>query len=162
MGLTIILGKKDKEKYLKDKKYVDYNDGLFNTRCKESWFEDNFVKEILYKIDHIDKINGKAFHNYITNDTHAPEKLSTGAKTLILIYYFKDVIFEGRMGSNCTEFLERMTRDRDITIATGYAHHFSYKYISEINYINYGVVSRSTGDMVEKVLPYFYNYEQEN
>lgn len=162
MSLTIILGKKDREKYLEGHKYVDYNDGLFNTKCKESWFKDNFVKDILYKIDHIDKIDGKAFHNYVTGDTHAPEKLSTGAKTLILIYYYKGIIFEGRMGSNCTEFLEQMAMDRDIIIATGYMHHFEYKYIKEINYINYGVVSRSTKDLMTKIFPIFYDYEQEH
>ena len=137
--LKIILGCKDEEKYLKNKKYVDYNDGLFDDEYEEEWFSDKFIRRILEDIDNIDisKSNGSSFKNSITGNIHSPKELSTGCKTLILIYKYSNVIFQARFGDNCTDLLEEIAINNDITIKSDYLHAFNFKTLSEIEYINY-------------------------
>lgn len=154
--LTIILGFKDEEKYLEGKKFVDYNDGLFDDMYEEDWLQEHYVREVLKEIDHIDlsKSNGTAFHNFITGNNHSHKELSTGAKTLILMYKFPNVVFQARFGGNCTDLLEKLASQKDITIKDDYFHAYSFKYINEINYINYNYIARNKED-VFRLLPRF-------
>jgi hypothetical protein len=147
--LNIILGEKNQDIFLNCRKFVDYNDGLFNDIYEEAWFDDNFVKKIMNEIDHIDleKSKGTALTNYITGNTHSHRELSTGCKTLILIYKYPNVIFQARFGDNCTDILEQLAVNNDITIKSDYLHFFNFKYISEINYINYDYIAKSKDDI---------------
>ena len=149
--LKIILGCKDEEKYLKNKKYVDYNDGLFDDEYEEEWFSDNFIRRILEDIDNIDisKSNGSSFKNSITGNIHSPKELSTGCKTLILIYKYSNVIFQARFGDNCTDLLEEIAINNDITIKSDYLHAFNFKTLSEIEYINYGMKAKCKSDIYD-------------
>ena len=69
--LKIILGDRDASKWLTDRNFVNYNDGLFNDEWQETWFEDPFVQKVLSEVDHIDltKSSGSAMRNSITGDT---------------------------------------------------------------------------------------------
>lgn len=149
--LKIILGCKDEEKYLKNKKYVDYNDGLFDDEYEEEWFSDKFIRRILEDIDNIDisKSNGSSFKNSITGNIHSPKELSTGCKTLILIYKYSNVIFQARFGDNCTDLLEEIAINNDITIKSDYLHAFNFKTLSEIEYINYGMKAKCKSDIYD-------------
>ena len=149
--LKIILGCKDEEKYLKNKKYVDYNDGLFDDEYEEEWFSDKFIRRILEDIDNIDisKSNGSSFKNSITGNIHSPKELSTGCKTLILIYKYSNVIFQARFGDNCTDLLEEIAINNDITIKSDYLHAFNFKTLSEIEYINYGMKAKCKSDVYD-------------
>ena len=149
--LKIILGCKDEEKYLKNKKYVDYNDGLFDDEYEEEWFSDKFIRRILEDIDNIDisKSNGSSFKNSITGNIHSPKELSTGCKTLILIYKYSNVIFQARFGDNCTDLLEEIAINNDITIKSDYLHSFNFKTLSEIEYINYGMKAKCKSDIYD-------------
>ena len=149
--LKIILGCKDEEKYLKNKKYVDYNDGLFDDEYEEEWFSDKFIRRILEDIDNIDisKSNGSSFKNSITGNIHSPKELSTGCKTLILIYKYSNVIFQARFGDNCTDLLEEIAINNDITIKSDYLHAYNFKTLSEIEYINYGMKAKCKSDIYD-------------
>lgn len=149
--LKIILGCKDEEKYLKNKKYVDYNDGLFDDEYEEEWFSDKFIRRILENIDNIDisKSNGSSFKNSITGNIHSPKELSTGCKTLILIYKYSNVIFQARFGDNCTDLLEEIAINNDITIKSDYLHAFNFETLSEIEYINYGMKAKCKSDIYD-------------
>lgn len=91
-------------------------------------------------IDIIDRVIGSALHNRVTGDTHAPDKLSTGCKTVILIYKFPQFLFRARMGDNCIEFLEELAVNRDIVVVSHYLHTIPFKFANEMHYINYDVV----------------------
>lgn len=147
--LTIILGSKDSEKFLKDSKYVDYNDGLFDDMYKKEWFNNKFVQEVLEKIDKIDieKSNGVSFVNKRTGNMHSHKELSTGTKTLILMYKYPNVVFQARFGDNCNEFVEELAVKNNITIKADYFHSFRFRHITEINYINYGIIARNAKDL---------------
>lgn len=149
--LNIILGNKDSEKFLAQHKFVDYNDGLFDDEYTEEWFNDKFIQKILNEIDHIDlsKSTGTAFKNFITGNTHSQIELSTGCKTLILMYKYPDVIFQARFGDNCTDLVEQIATKNNITLKSDYLHSFNFKYIKEINYINYGLTAHNKEDIFE-------------
>lgn len=154
--LTIILGSKDEKKYLSHYKYVSYNDGLFDDMYKAEWFSDRFIQEILRTIDQIDieKSNGVSFVSRRTGNMHSHKELSTGTKTLILMYKLPNVVFQARFGDNCTDFVERLAVENDIVIKADYFHSFSFKYVNEINYINYGIVARNTQDLQKLYVQY--------
>lgn len=147
--LKIILGDKDKEKYLNETNYVDFNDDMFNDEYKPEWFEDSFVRRVLETIDNIDiaKSSCVTFKNKITGDLHAHEKLSTGCKTVILLYKLPEYIYHARFGDNCTDFVEEIASKQDITIWAGYMHYFNFKYIDSIQYINYGITAHKPSDI---------------
>ena len=94
------------------------------------------------------------FKYSITGDIHSPKELSTGCKTLILIYKYKDVIFQARFGDNCTDLLEEIALNNDITIKSDYLHAFNFKVLNEIEYINYGVIAKCKHD-IHKLLTQF-------
>lgn len=159
--LNIILGSYGRDKYMKlfGNKFVDYNDGLFDDEFTEAWFQDPFVREVLEKIDHIDQIIGTALHNKITGHTHSPRELSTGCKTVILMYKFPEHIFQARFGDNCIELVEKLASTRDVTVVSGYMHTIQFKYIDEVHYINLGITCKSNSEIIEKVFPLFYEYD---
>lgn len=149
--LSIILGEKGSKEILGNKKFVDYNDGLFDDEYDSSWYDDKFIQQVLQDIDHIDlsKSNGITFVNSITGNIHSHKELSTGCKTLILIYKFPGVIFQARFGDNCTDLVEQIASKTDVIIKSDYLHSFNFKYVKEINYINYNTIARSTEDIFD-------------
>lgn len=159
--LEVILGSKDREQCIKatGKKFIDYNDGLFDTEYTPEWLEYPMVAEILYEIDHIDKMVGRAFHNYITGDDHSQVELSTGCKTLILMIVYKDFIFQSRFGDNCLKFVERMALERDITLVSDYLHAMPFELIKKVHYVNYGIDCESREDLLIKIEPLHYRYD---
>ena len=84
----------------------------------------------------ISKSNGSSFKNSITGNIHSPKELSTGCKTLILIYKYSNVIFQARFGDNCTDLLEEIAINNDITIKSDYLHAFNFKTLSEIDLLH--------------------------
>jgi hypothetical protein len=167
--LTIILGNKNLEQYLKDKKFVEYNDGLFDEEYQEDWYNDDFIKRIMHEIDHIDltQSDGVTFKNSITQDRHTHRELSTSCKTLILIYKYPNVVFQARFGDNCTDLLEEIASKHAITIKSDYMHFYNFKYIHEINYINYNKIATNINDLLKIFVEYIeyvdteYPYEEE-
>ena len=97
----------------------------------------------------ISKSNGSSFKNSITGNIHSPKELSTGCKTLILIYKYSNVIFQARLGDNCTDLLEEIASNNDITIKSDYLHAFNFKTLSEIEYINYGMKAKCKSDIYD-------------
>jgi len=154
--LSIILGCKDADTFLTGKQFVNYNDGLFDDEYTEEWFEDPFIRRVMNDIDHIDlsKSSAVSFKNSITGDIHSHKELSTGCKTLILIYKYPNVIFQARFGDNCTDLLEEIAANKDITIKSDYIHSFNFKHIKEINYLNYNLRAVSLKD-INKLISIF-------
>lgn len=150
MGLKVILGERDATKILSEYKYVDYNDGLFDEEYEKEWFDDPFIRKVLKEIDHIDldKSTAVSFRNSITENIHSHKELSTGCKTLILMYKYPNVVFQARFGDNCTDLVEELAVNNDIVIKADYLHAFKLNKISEVDYINYKFKATSREDMI--------------
>jgi hypothetical protein len=129
---------------------------MFDEEYTEDWYRDEFVKRVMQDIDHIDitKSDGITFFNSITEERHTSKELSTGCKTIILIYMYPNVIFQARFGSNCTDLLEEIASKRDVIIKSDYPHAFNFKFIHEIEYINYNVIAKSRQDILDLVFKY--------
>ncbi len=160
MGLKVILGEKNATKILSEYKYVDYNDGLFDEEYEKEWFNDPFIRKILKEIDHIDldKSTAVSFKNSITGNIHSHKELSTGCKTLILMYKYPDVVFQARFGDNCTDLVEELAVNNDIVIKADYLHTFKLTKISEVDYINYKFKATSR----EEIMSILYRFIEDN
>jgi hypothetical protein len=99
-----------------------YNTDLyFNNSYKDKWFSDNFVKRMIKEIDNSEVIDNNIIKNDILG-TFSPINLSTGVKTLILIYSNPKMIFNiSNCGDNCIPLLFEITNNKDITVCL---HHF--------------------------------------
>ena len=89
---------------------------FFAEHKKPEWFEDEFVKRIIKEIDGAEVIFEEALKSRFGHGM-STDKLSTGSKTLICIYYYRDLTFYGTlMGDNCYPLLFEMAKDSDIRI----------------------------------------------
>ena len=161
MSLSLILGHKDLEKWLEYYKslgyrYMSSNDAMFDDLFEKSWFQDPLIREIMDKVDNIDRVNGSALHNRITGDTHAPQRLSTGCKTTILVYKFPKVIFRARMGDNCTPFIEKIASRQDVILHSCYVHSYRFQFISEIYFVNFDKTVYNWLELMNGYTPFEY------
>lgn len=66
------------------------------------------------------------------------------------------------MGDNGCDLLEKIALDyerenKDLVIVSNYIHKFNFKYIKEIEYVNYGVICKSWDDIYDKVYDKFFS-----
>lgn len=148
MALKIILGSKDLDRCLQGMNYVDDNDDFFNSVYQTSWAEDSFVRNVLDRIDNIERIDGHSFYNRITKDAHSERELSTGCKTIILMYKYPDYIIRARMGENCIPFLEELAQKRDITIHAWFTYFFDFDRIGHVDIVNWDRIFVDNTDLL--------------
>lgn len=125
--------------------------GFFDLKKKASWFQDPFIQKILELIDGATVIDGLVLKSR-TGDVIPPDYLSTGAKVMICIYEFPDLVFNiTQMGNNVIPLLIELCSKEDRTV-------LSYRLIpiyqlSEIplqkDYQNYQVSEDSYDDVDE-------------
>lgn len=88
----------------------------FRRHKKPEWFEDAFVKRVIWEIDQAQVLFEEALKDRFGHGM-ATEKLSSGSKTLICIYYYPQLQFNGSMmGDNCVPLLMEIARERDVHI----------------------------------------------
>lgn len=117
--LDIIFGRENvKGNYILDTRIY------FRREKKPEWFQDHFVQRVLKEVDHVDVLFEEALRDRFGHGI-STEQISTGSKTLILIYFDKqDRLFNGSaMGDNCLKFLFEMARKRDIRV---FFEHYPY------------------------------------
>lgn len=160
--LKIILNSLECKQYLGNKRFVESIDAHFERVKKQEWFSNDIVKEIIQKIDdaHVEVgfsvVNNKTGAGYSVND------LSGGAKFLILVQCMRDRVFLATMGDNGCDLLEKIAQDyekegKDLIIVSDYLHKFNFKYVKEIEYINYGVICHNWNEIYDKVYDKFLN-----
>ena len=160
--LRIILNSLESEKYLNNKKLVESINAHFNRVKKQEWFNDELVKEIIQKIDNAHVELGFSIVNDKTGAGYSVNDLSSGAKFLILTHCIRDKVFLATMGDNGCDLLEKIALDyerenKDLVIVSNYIHKFNFKYIKEIEYVNYGVICKSWDDIYDKVYDKFFS-----
>lgn len=143
--------------------FIEYPSQRFNRIHKPEWFRDNFVQEIISEIDNADVIADLALRNRRTNTGYSVDKLSGGAKALILMYELENKIVLATMGDNCIEFVERIAakyekEGKELTIVSNYLHKFKFKYIKEIRYLNWDIICKSTDDIDSLVEDKWYEH----
>ena len=98
---------------------------------KTSWFEDQFVREIMADLGKVYVESGYITHSILFNERY-------------------------NVGDNGTDFLEKIAQEydkegRDLIIVSNYLHKFRFIHVNEIEYLNYGIVCHNQKDVQEKV-----------
>lgn len=158
--LNIILESKnykdDIEKYRGNKKFIEYPNSYFDYVKKQEWFEDPFVQQIIEKIDKARVELGFSVRSLETGEGYSVNDLSGGCKFLILAYELRDKLFRITMGENCVMILEQIAAEyekegKELTLYCQYDYNFYFKYVKEINFLNYNIICRKGDNLYNKV-----------
>lgn len=88
----------------------------FTKHKKPEWFENDFVKRFLKEIDGSEVLFEEALKNRFGHGI-STEKMSTGCKTLCIIYYDSEgKTFNDALGDNCIPFLMEIARTKDVNV----------------------------------------------
>lgn len=96
---------------------VIYNTSVyFNNKISPEWLEDEFARKLIKSIDGGVVVGPNAIDSRILGVIPS-EKLSSGVKTLMLMRFLPDNIYNAsNCGDNCAFWILKMAKERDITI----------------------------------------------
>lgn len=103
--------------YYGDMDNIIYNTSVyFRNTMRGEWLEDPFVIDMIRDVDKSEVLGNGAIKSPVLGII-APNTLSGGVKTLILIYEMPDKIFNAsNCGDNCAKWLLKMGEMNDITV----------------------------------------------
>ena len=106
--LSIYLGKMDKAIY--------YPPVYFDNTYEDEWITDSFVKEMVKDVDQSVVLDSGEIDSPVLGKI-PPTGLSGGVKTLILVKFEKDKIFNASTcGDNCAKWLLKIAETEDRTV----------------------------------------------
>ncbi len=96
---------------------VVYNTSVyFNNTYSGEWFNDPFAQKIIASIDKGTVLGPNAIETKILG-VIPPEKLSGGLKTLLLMYFLPERVYNAsNCGDNCARWILAIAKRQDITI----------------------------------------------
>lgn len=94
-----------------------YNTSVyFKNVYEDEWIIDPFVKKMIKSVDKGEVINEKIIDTKALG-TIDPTRLSGGVKTLILMNFIDDKIFNAsNCGDNCAKWILKIAKKKDLTI----------------------------------------------
>lgn len=102
--------------------YGNMKESIYNTAAyfkydyEESWIVDPFVKEMIQDVDQSTVLDSGVIDSPVLGKI-PPVGLSGGVKTLILVKFEKDKIFNASTcGDNCAKWLLRIAESEDRTV----------------------------------------------
>lgn len=98
-------------------------DAYFNNRYDPEWFNDDVVKQIVLDIDHT-KIESPNLAVSPVLGSIPVTKISGGAKALILALKTDRLIYGAACGNNCSEWLNKIGRLKDVYVYMSYPMQF--------------------------------------
>lgn len=134
-------------------------DIYFNNTYEEEWLDDPFVKQIIRTVDGSDVEDRQCILSPVLGQI-PPERLSGGAKTLILMYkeegFYVDLIV---CGSNCESLILDIAKEKDISCSlSGYDISFENLGDAEhsvpVRCVNDGSLIKTHDEFVMKMLEY--------
>ena len=103
--------------YFGDMQEAIYNTSVyFKNDYEDEWITDPFVKEMIKDVDSSEVMYSGVIDSPVLGKI-PPAKLSGGVKTLILVKFEADVVFNASTcGDNCSKWLLKIAEDEDRTI----------------------------------------------
>lgn len=102
--------------------YGDMKEAIYNTASyfkydyEDSWITDRFVKDMILDVDQSTVLDSGVIDSPVMGKI-PPTGLSGGVKTLILVKFDKDKIFNASTcGDNCAKWLLKIAENEDRTI----------------------------------------------
>ena len=110
-----------------------YNtDVYYQNQYEKEWLTDEYVKRMIADIDDSQVISADVIQNNIFGSFPSTE-LSTGVKTLILIYELPKLMFNiSNCGDNCAKYLLEMAKERDIKVCLHHAMNFGSNFAVQV------------------------------
>ena len=138
--------------------YGDMPDAIYNTALyfknvySDEWFDDGFAQKIIKSVDRATVLGPRAIDSFALG-VIPPTELSGGAKTLLLMYFEPDKVFNASTcGDNCARWILEIAKRQDITINLHHIMNFGgRRFTAEV--LNTGEVVHS---MKELVIPATY------
>ena len=102
--------------------FGNMTDAIYNTEVyfqnvyDDEWITDDFAREVIKKVDKSEVLDSQAIKSPVLGII-APERLSGGTKTLLLMKNMPQMVFNASTcGDNCARFILKLAKDNDITI----------------------------------------------
>ena len=127
---------------------VIYNTSVyFKFNYEPEWLEDDDVRQMILDVDKSTVLGNGAIDSPVLG-VIAPETLSGGVKTLILIDKVPELIFNAsNCGDNCAKWLIRIGSKKDVTINLRHIMDFGSEPF-EVEVLNTGEIVRNMYDLV--------------
>ncbi len=134
-------------------------DTYFNNTYDEEWLDDPFVKEIIKTVDGSEVKDRQCILSEVLGQI-PPERLSGGAKALILMYeeedFYTDLIV---CGANCESLILEMAQKKDISCSlSGYDISFvrlgDAEHSVPVRCVNDGSLMKTHDEFILKMLEY--------
>lgn len=142
---------------LESENYIFNPDIFFNNTYEDEWIVDPTVKQMIKDIDGSEVIGPRLIESPYLGPIPT-ERLSGGVKTLILMKFDREHIFNASAcGDNCAQWILKVAREaeakdeRDLTIRLGYLMNFGENEF-EIEIANLGQIVHTLGELNETVL----------
>lgn len=148
-----------------DKEAILSVDTYFNNTYDDAWLDDPFVKKIINVVDKSEVLDRQCILSPVLGQI-PPERISGGAKALILMYeedeFYTDLIV---CGANCERLILDIAKKKDITCSlSGYDVSFAdlgdAEHPEPIRCINDGSLMKNHNDFVMKMLEFVGKQEQ--
>ncbi len=131
--------------------YIFNPDAFFNNTYEDEWITDPLSKQMIKDVDGSDVVGPRLIDSPFLGPVPA-ERLSGGVKTLMLMNFDKDHIFNASAcGDDCAPWILRIAQNKDLTIRLGYLMDFG-KDTFEIEIVNIHKVVHSMKELNESVL----------
>lgn len=127
-----------------DMENVVYNTSVyFNNVYSPDWFEDPFAQRIIKSIDRGTVLGPNAIETK-TLGVIPPEKLSSGTKTLLLMYFMPKTVYNAsNCGNNCAYWILRIAAKQNITI--------NLYHLMDFGKGRFTMIVSNTGDIVHSM-----------
>lgn len=152
--LSVYFG--DIEKSIYKEKGIYDTSLYFDNTYKEKWIIDDLTRQIIKDIDKSEVIDKNTIKSKALSRNINPTELSGGVKTLILIKYDKDHIFNASTcGDNCAKWILKIAEKQKIIINLKHIMDFG-KGIFKINILNNNQVVNNMFDFLSEGVKYIH------
>lgn len=140
--------------YFGDMPKAVYNTSVyFKNDYEDEWIVDPFVIEMIKDVDSSEVLYSGVIDSPVLGKI-PPEKLSGGVKTLILVKFEPDVIFNASTcGDNCAKWLLKIAEKEDRTINLRHLMDFG-KGNFDIEILNTGMIVHSMKELIENAVKF--------
>ncbi|MBP3242211.1 MAG: DUF4869 domain-containing protein [Oribacterium sp.] len=139
--------------------FGDMPEAIYNTSVyfkndyEDDWIVDPFVVEMIKDVDSSEVLYSGVIDSPVLGKI-PPDKLSGGIKTLILVKFEPDVVFNASTcGDNCAKWLLKIAEKEDRTINLKHIMDFG-KDDFDIEILNTGIVAHSMKELIENAVKF--------
>ena len=136
---------------LKRDDYIFNPNTFFNNTYEDEWIVDPMTKEMIKDVDGSEVVGPRLIDSPFLGPI-STERLSRGVKTLILMKFNSEYIFNASAcGDNCAKWILKIAAEKDLTIRLGYLMNFG-KEEFDIEIINLSKEVHNLKELNEAVL----------